>query len=278
MDIKHLSYSSVNTLRRCGEQYRLVKVLGLKELPSWAQVGGSAVHHTTEARDLLYHFGIATGEPRNFNDALDLEIEKMQRLTDTDKADWKMSGRAPNKLGEDWWRKEGPLMVERWETWLLRTGYTIWISPDGEPGIEVSVEGELGGQKVVAYVDRVLVSDHGPGVVDLKSGTKTPDTSEQLGTYAKLLGVRYPDVRFGWGAYFMNREGKCTIPESMDRWISTDELDEYYRNTASIIQQELFTPNSGSHCDFMCGVKKYCRLKGGPERLQFIPSPRRAAE
>lgn len=271
MELDHLSHSTFSTLSMCSEKFRLTKQVGLKEAPSWASVGGSAVHTTTENRDLLHHFGIVDSDtPLDFQDVLDKEVALQEQRTGVPKSEWKMSGRAPNKQGESWWRMEGPPMVQRWTDWLDNTGYSIWLTPDGEPGIEIELQGDLGGGPVTAFVDRVLVSDYGLGVVDLKSGTHTPDTALQLGTYAKLLSDRWPEEDFRWGAFFMNREGKCTPPEMLAQWRDRLELD--YSIAWQQIHAELFLPSPGRHCDYMCGVKEYCRLMGNEKRLQYLPT------
>lgn len=49
---RHLSHSTVSTLRMCGAKFRFQKVMRLEEKPGLAAIGGNAVHALTEAYDL----------------------------------------------------------------------------------------------------------------------------------------------------------------------------------------------------------------------------------
>lgn len=266
MKLNYLSHSAAEQLARCGEQFRLRRVVRLAECPSWAQVGGSAAHSTTEAIDLKVDFGIDNGEPTDFNEALDKEIAEMEERSGHPKSEWKEAGRAPNKLGEKWWREEGPRMVQGWRDWLNHSGFTIWITPDGEPAVELGVRGEVGGGDALAFVDRVLGAGQGLMVVDLKFGTKEPQAMNQMGLYALLLADRFPGVQFPWATFYMARKYRSTPPESTDRWLrpegGTSSLDGDFARLRKIAEQDLFVPSVGSHCDYMCGVKEYCRLLG----------------
>lgn len=276
-EITRLSYSAVSTFRRCGEQFRLTRVIGLREQPSWASVGGRAAHAVTEARDLWREFGIDNEKPSEFGDALDVEIANEEKWTGVPKSEWKAGGRAskewPDKQGEKWWRAEGPLMVGRWEQWLnSRPGMSIAQLPDGRPGVEVEVKGTLGGVEILGYVDRVLVSEHGPGAVDLKFGSKTPDNQEQNGLYGLMYEQMFGE-RLLWATFFMGRTGTATPPELLDRWYD-GTLDPDYALAWKLIQEGSFLASPGQHCDFLCGVKPYCRLMGtNDKRLTYLPSP-----
>lgn len=47
----HISHSQMTTWLDCGWAYFLGKSIGVKEIPSWWLIGGSAVHEATEAYD-----------------------------------------------------------------------------------------------------------------------------------------------------------------------------------------------------------------------------------
>lgn len=47
----YVSFSSLTSWMKCGKQYELRKIAGVEEQPSWALVGGSAVHAATEELD-----------------------------------------------------------------------------------------------------------------------------------------------------------------------------------------------------------------------------------
>jgi hypothetical protein len=48
----HISFSTINGYRGCGNRFRLQKVLRLEERPGLAAIGGNAVHAATEQYDL----------------------------------------------------------------------------------------------------------------------------------------------------------------------------------------------------------------------------------
>lgn len=48
----YVSYSQLSSWLKCGKQYELRRIVEVEETPSWALVGGSAVHSATEALDL----------------------------------------------------------------------------------------------------------------------------------------------------------------------------------------------------------------------------------
>lgn len=62
----HLSYSQVNSFNECGEKFRLERVYGLRGLPGWATVGGSAFHIATEYIDRIFgHHSIDNTQVRD---------------------------------------------------------------------------------------------------------------------------------------------------------------------------------------------------------------------
>jgi ATP-dependent helicase/nuclease subunit A len=66
---------------------------------------------------------------------------------------------------------------------------------------EVTVTGQLGGQRALGTIDRLLVSSDRVFALDYKSNRLVPETAEsvpegllrQMGAYAALLGQIYPD-------------------------------------------------------------------------------------
>lgn len=54
----HLSFSTLNSYRMCGEQMRLQKIDKAEQRPGLAGIGGNAVHAGTEYLDLADFFGL----------------------------------------------------------------------------------------------------------------------------------------------------------------------------------------------------------------------------
>src|SRR5690554_7854983 len=71
----------------------------------------------------------------------------------------------------------------------------IWITPDGEPAIELRFDLDLAGTKVVGYIDQVIEHrDHGIIVRDSKTGNK-PGDDFQLAVYAVAVTAMYDPER-----------------------------------------------------------------------------------
>jgi hypothetical protein len=136
---RHLSYSQTTTLARCGWQYKLQRVDRVDETPGWAQIGGSAVHVSTEEHDWAGRG--RGGLLRPFADVFEDETVKQENRSGHERADFRASGRAtkanPNKEDRAWWLNEGPGMVRKWVNWRNMVPLDIWVSDTGKPGIEI---------------------------------------------------------------------------------------------------------------------------------------------
>lgn len=274
--IQHLSYSTLADWKECGEKVRLRKVENLRGAPSWSLIGGSLVHTITENLD-RQDFGIPVDGPTEFNEDVFLAfIEAEEDKSQSDRADWRAAGRVskewPNKENYDWWLHNGPAMVNNWRRFLSGPTYQIAMTPDGAPAIELSIEFELGGVKVVGYIDRVL--EHFPTgeliVVDLKSGSRDPLTSDQLGLYRVGLSARYGEAFTPvWGTYFMTRKGATTLPVDLRKY-SDGRLEYEYDAAWRGIQAGIFIPKVGPLCS-SCGVREFCRAVDGSQADKFLP-------
>lgn len=47
----HVSWSALETWMSCGKKFQLQRLLNVEQRPSWAAIGGSAVHAATEDYD-----------------------------------------------------------------------------------------------------------------------------------------------------------------------------------------------------------------------------------
>lgn len=255
----HLSYSALNNLTQCGERYRLERGLGIKSQPSWAQVGGSAVHAASEEADLE---GGEAGDL--FKVHFEACIRDQEQRSDMPSTDFKATGRAskqyPNKEDRAWWEENGPLFVKNWIDWRRVSPWEPLVH-NGQPAIELELNPTLGGVRVKMFVDRVFVTPAGEVVVlDLKSGASIPSGSLQLGVYKvgleELLGVPVT-----YGTYWMARTNTTTPPEDLARW-DRDYLDEIFWRGAKQIGDGVFIPTVDKHCGW-CGVREFCRAAGG---------------
>lgn len=269
---KHLSFSQLNTLRSCGEKYRLSRIWKVPETPSFAQAGGSAVHSWTEDWDMAVHCtdqGADDAIPGDFEPYMMSALADLEERSGMDRKDFKATGRAskewPNKENLDWWLKNGPVMCRRWVTWRNTAPLDIWIAPTGEPAIELEFTVELGGTSVRGYIDRVF-EDHRTGnlvVLDLKSGAEVADDG-QLGIYKIALLKKYGvDLPINYGTYWYARTGSTSEFKPLNGW--TEERAAWeYGQAAERRERGDFQPRVSRDCSW-CGVRDYCVYVGGKE-------------
>jgi len=280
----HLSHSQCSSLQTCGWRYALEKGLHVPQQPSWATVGGGAVHTATEWWDnWTLNDQWVTDRPsieELFNKAFDQEIEeRLKQEPDYTKDQWRASGRAskawPEKENEQWWRSEGPAMVMSWVTW--RTNNSQWEiamlpGPGGEalPGIELEAKPTIGGVQVIQYIDRLFTNPDQTAllVVDIKSG-REPESAQQLGSYGLGLEETY-GVTPSHGAYWMARTGGTTALEDMRLW-TRERLDHIYSTANEIRKQGLLLPKKSMMCSG-CSVRDYC-LEVGGSMSDTVPTP-----
>ena len=204
----HASYSSFTSYLQCGERYRLEKVVKIPETPAWWFLGGTAVHSATEAYDL----GTDLSVRELFLSFFEEEIARQKKHSDVPEDEWRASGKPtkanPRKQDRDWWRNEGPVMVQAWIDWRQRSGWQVWTTPDGDQAIELALNVEMGGIPVKMHIDRIMVTPAGQlVVVDIKSGASEPDNCNQLGLYACGVELAF-GLRPSLGGYWMARKGE----------------------------------------------------------------------
>lgn len=280
MPIDHLSHSAVSSLATCGEAFRLKKIARRPETPSWSQVGGNAVHSVTEALDLR-DFGIPTDLPFDFETSFEVEIQRRLGQDDCPPTlEWHAAGRVskanPNKEGFAWWSENGPLMVARYQTWRRNSPTDVWLTDEGNPAIELEFLAIVNDVPVKGFIDRIE-QDRRSGelmVVDIKTGSRVPTSTKQLGLYA-LAVHQVLGRRVSWGAYWMARDGGLTPPENLVRWFD-GRLEYEYAQSWADVQAGRFGPASPSPLCGSCGVRKFCYAQGNPEDVDY-PYERKAA-
>lgn len=257
--VERLSHSSLEDLKQCGHKYFLRKIEKVKQAPGWSLIGGNAVHHVTEAID-RQDFGIPVeAEALDFETELEkltaLEEEKSGYSRDEFYRAGRVSKANPNKEDMAWWLREGPLMVNRWVNFKRVANWEIWITPNGEPAIELGLRTEYASIPVQGYADLIMQAPGGDlVVVDKKTGANMPKGPSQLVQYgdqaSKLFGV---EVKYG--AFWDARSGGMTAPVGLGPL--THRLEEEYRVAKAMVEQDLFLANPGMMCT-SCSVNHAC--------------------
>jgi putative RecB family exonuclease len=264
----------------CPKQYQLTRIVKVPEIPAWWNIGGSAVHAAMESYD--HGDDIRNGPTGHLIPPFDVELVWRTAFADQiveadekepDRSKWRQStGKNPPRSEEEW-NEWGPIFIQRYVDWRKRAPWTVWVTPDGEPAIELDVSGKLFGfsmeMEVKGFIDRVF---HDPitdslWILDLKSGSKDA-TIEQLGTYSALLEEKYR-VRADKGLTFNVRRGSPSSVKDLSEWVG--EAGEHYENTVRRISAGDFTATPGNHCNFMCGVKHACAALNGAEAWRYDP-------
>lgn len=180
---------------------------------------------------------------------------------------WRAGGRAtkanPDKENEDWWIANGGEMVQRWIDWRKNSNWTIWTTPQGEAGIELALNIELGGVPIKMALDRLMVTPDGELVVlDLKSGRTQPSSDFQLGMYAvgieKVFGIRPK-----YGTFWMARDGMTSPLVDLDKW-TIELVEELVVKFDYARRNDIFLPNF-NHCK-LCSMKSECKYQNGENK------------
>jgi putative RecB family exonuclease len=264
--LHHLSYSRVHTYETCPEQYRLLKDVGVTDIPGWYHVGGGAFHRMTEDCDHAQFSGVKL--TKTFNDYFDEELESTELSSGVPRSDWKVAGK---KIKEDekWWRLWGPSYVRSWFNWRDNAPFDIWVTPDGEPAIELGIELDLGGFLTVGSIDRVF-QDRETGaliVVDMKTG-KPPQTKTQLATYARALTDRGWDCHHG--GFWMARGGVLLAVHDLSDMVGP-QLDYEYSQAGRAIEADIFPPKPSGLCRDWCSASKFCYAGGYATTTEHYP-------
>jgi len=207
-----------------------------------------------------------------WRESFDAEIETVQSKSGSNPFDWRRGGRStkenPNKEDGNWWDENGERMffdfINAWQA----SGFEIWVSPEGVPGIEIGFNNSFGDVPIKAFADAVVMSGDELTVIDFKTGSYMPDSSLQLGVYASLMELQF-GVRPTKGYYYSARKAQFIESPGIERW-TIPVLTEMFRQFNLGIENQIFLPNIGMSCG-TCGVKEYCYAVGGQLAEIFDP-------
>jgi putative RecB family exonuclease len=189
--------------------------------------------------------------------------------------DYTVTGRAPaaygGKRGLAWWQAYGPKFVQDYADWRKRTMWDIWITPDGEPAIELGMCPELpNGIPVQMHLDRVFVPVSAGVILDIKTG-RQPETPEQLGLYATGIELRYgKEHRPSWGCFWVGETGRESEFFNLDKY-TPEYFARMYDQVVAGINAKCFLPQPANACGRWCGVSHFCSAVNGPLAEEVDP-------
>lgn len=278
----HFSYSSLTTYMECNHKWYLSKIARVPEIPSWWLVGGSAVHTLTEIYDLDREKFQERGLDQLWQEVFNAEVQAQQvRYPAISIADWRTAGRKSKAKpdGEDYlaWMDLGPEFVQHYITWRLESGLELWdgaitgFDPDtGEydtmTAVELPLDFDIHGWHFKGAIDRVFVQGDELLVIDLKSGSRMPESGLQLGSYAVGLEVQYGS-RPVYGQYFNLRQNKFSSLYDLSRY-TVDSLGELGVQFKNGIKNKIFLPHQTNLCNY-CPVNSGCAAFGGKDAALY---------
>lgn len=257
-----VDYRSVSQYRefvKCSWAFKLHRIDRVWERPAAWLVQGLAVHEAAEAWE---------------RSGRTMSIEETQAVFSEsfDKHATRLGEKAPDFKT---WFRSGPYdavtdLPRRFDIGLEQTAKyieyycrndeeKIWVTPDGEPAIELEFDVEIGQVRVKGYIDQVIELEDGTLVVrDIKTGNQ-PGDDFQLAVYATALWLKY-GVKIVIGDYWMGRTGKPTKDlYKLDFW-SLEKVAERFEAVDQAIRSENFVPNpSEDNCRF-CSVAGACEF------------------
>lgn len=272
-EIQHVSYSTLDQWFTCPHRVELAKIQKAPQTPAWWFAGGSAVHTATEEYDCWTLLDPVT-RPRfsivgSFRNAFEAEYQEI-KAKEPDETKWRSAGPKDAPETYERWMKNGPLFVGNYIKWRQATEYQVWGSegshgcPEGEIGIEIdlSFTPSTCDREIKAYADRIFWH---PGleqihIIDLKTGTRGPNSPLQFGTYAAGLMARF-DVKAATGMAFMNREGKPGKAFDLAKY-TPEYIGRLYGALSRAVDARVFPAHKGSACR-MCDVGSSCYANDG---------------
>lgn len=288
----HWSVSALDDFTRCGEAFRLKRIVKVETRPTVWLPGGSAFHKTAERFDLdAYYAGVELGseaegvkwasENHDWDEQFRIdflhEVRELHRKVKTPIKEWRAAGRVskdkPNKEDARWWLAEGQRMVRRYIKWRLdNPHFEVAVLPDNEgPAVEKRLRFRLGDVEIINIPDLVMV-DTRVGqylIVDRKTGTREPKKIIQLQTGAAALKAAY-----GWiieyGCYYMSRTGSFSLPSYLTR-LSEASMIQLYEMADRAKRAGLFLPHLSDDCSSFCEVQRFCKFAGGTPHPNDIP-------
>lgn len=182
--------------------------------------------------------------------------------------DWFGAGRStPAKDFSDWLDR-GPVMIRQFTEWFEQSGAEVWITPDGQPAIELELLVMFGRIPVHIRPDFILKLGTALVVTDFKSGSTTPKSMRQLGLYASGIELEY-GIRPKYGTFYMGRgSGPRDCPPELRTYFQRPVPMDEYRYSVPYLTKQLelfvkardagiFIANPGDECR-LCGVSQAC--------------------
>lgn len=255
-----LSYSRASDYNKCNYYYYLKREYrddeGRRLVPAPAAwlPNGIGVHAAIEAYEKSGRTMPAEVMTRVFTQAWDKSVAEL--MLETPVEDWYWSGPYAPIADLNRRFKLGTEQTLRYRQFTKGRSEKVWLTPEGQPGVELKLRVPMDGFDLVVVIDDVLVNARNRiEVRDHKTG-RNPGDPLQLATAATCLKLDM-DVDVESGHFWMARTGKTTEPVAMLDWPAS-RVEDAYGDVLNGIATQSFDPNPSPDNCGMCDMAKYC--------------------
>lgn len=266
----HRSVSQVSSFAQCAEAFRLSRVALAPSRPAAWFPHGTAYHSAIEEYENSGRSLSLEALEALFKDEYSTEIAKLKERW-PEESDWLTGG---NKKG--WTDVKDRERIGLWQVndyvEFAEANKDVWrILPMGDGyATEVKFEIWFGKVKVIGFIDQIRQYRNGDlEVADLKTGSRKPGSTMQLGVYRQVVGKEtgtLPDtgvfVTAGRPAT-KAVEAKPTkdMPHHLGEW-TPELLTSMFEDMDRAEKRGIFLPNPQEGCERTCTVAEHCRVKG----------------
>ena len=251
----------------CPYRYFLARIIRAWDRPAAWLPQGIAVHEAAEWWEKGKRTGTLDQMLAEYQKSYRLHTERL--LGDTPNPNhWFASGRYEGQ--EDITRRAalGAEQVRRYYDYYVNQhpGEVVWITPSGEPAIELGFSVYFGKVLVRGFIDQIIDEMTGHPeqfegkLRDIKTGV-SPGGIFQLSVYRYATLKEY-DVDILTGDYWMGREGGPT--KAYDLTVMTeDQVTDVFGRMDAGVKAEDFTPSPSEKNCGRCGVATACQYAIG---------------
>lgn len=247
----HGSHSQTDQYTNCPMSYKLQRLDRVPQLQAVWFVQGTAAHAACEQWELSDRTADIEAE---YLAAFDSELAALL-AKHPDEPEWIRGGVKGLDRDIRERRAKGAAQVASYARWAVEQEWRVWTLPDETPALEVPFSIELGGKPVKGYIDAIWEWPDGSiEPVDLKTGTKQPETARQIGLYKVAIGQIFGE-QVTQGRYLMLKD-LSHKPIDVRRY-TYEYLDELYGHVHRGIAAGAFPARPSGGC-FTCTSKRSC--------------------
>ncbi|MDT0472809.1 PD-(D/E)XK nuclease family protein [Streptomyces sp. DSM 41014] len=257
--VVHRSVSQYTGFVRCGEAYRLEKIVKAPQNQAGWFIQGTAYHEAIEKWEKSFRSVGPDVMAEWYEEAWDREMSRALAI-EPDTSRWLTGGVTKPAKDIERRRERGRGQVEAYFEYAIDAPERVWEPVDGMPAVELPFTISFGEVVVKGYIDQVMEYPDGHlRVRDLKTGTKLPDTAFQLAVYDHALHDMF-DVKPGFGDYFMAKNNAPTDAWNLQDY-DREKVTRWFRGMDRAVRLGIFLPNPGDACR-TCTVRRFCDFNG----------------